>query len=57
MIKPAAVMFLAGKVASVAGDVRKALDVCRRAVELCEIQARRQSVIKPTNGKKIVYLY
>ncbi|XP_027210266.1 cell division control protein 6 homolog [Penaeus vannamei] len=50
VIKPAAVMFLAGKVASVAGDVRKALDVCRRAVELCEIQARRQSVIKPTNG-------
>ncbi|XP_042892016.1 cell division control protein 6 homolog isoform X2 [Penaeus japonicus] len=50
VIKPTAVMFLAGKVASVAGDVRKALDVCRRAVELCEIQARRQSVLKPTNG-------
>ena len=45
VIKPSAVMFLAGKVSAVAGDARKALDVCRRAVELCEIQARRQPLI------------
>ncbi|XP_071526907.1 cell division control protein 6 homolog [Panulirus ornatus] len=50
VIRPTAIQFLAGKVASVAGDARKALDVCRRAVELCEIQARRQSVLKPSNG-------
>lgn len=49
IIRPGAIQFLAGKVASVAGDVRKALDVCRRAVELCEIQARRQTVLKPTS--------
>nr|XP_045602307.1 cell division control protein 6 homolog [Procambarus clarkii] len=50
VIRQSAIQFLAMKVASVAGDVRKALDVCRRAVELCEIQARRQSVLKPSNG-------
>ncbi|KAK7071765.1 AAA ATPase [Halocaridina rubra] len=50
IIKPPAIQFLAGKVASVAGDVRKALDVCRRAVELCEIEAKKQSVLKPTIG-------
>ncbi|KAB7501583.1 Cell division control protein 6-like protein [Armadillidium nasatum] len=42
VIKPSAVQFLAGKVAAVAGDARKALDVCRRAVELCEIETRKQ---------------
>ncbi|KAK8722894.1 hypothetical protein OTU49_012108 [Cherax quadricarinatus] len=50
VIRPNAIQFLAGKVASVAGDVRKALDVCRRAVELCEIQARKQTLLKPSNG-------
>ncbi|XP_076064020.1 cell division cycle 6 [Oratosquilla oratoria] len=50
IIKPAAIMFLAAKVASVAGDVRKALDVCRRAVELCETQARRQSLLRITGS-------
>ncbi|KAG7164448.1 Cell division control protein 6-like [Homarus americanus] len=50
VIRPTAIQFLAGKVASVAGDVRKALDVCRRAVELCEVKARRQAVLTPTRG-------
>lgn len=56
VIKPAAIQLLAGKVASVAGDVRKALDVCRRAVELCEGQARRQAVLKPSNGMVVIFL-
>lgn len=47
VIRPAAVMLLASKVSAVAGDVRKALDVCRRAVELCEMKARQQSRLKP----------
>ncbi|MPC46881.1 Cell division control protein 6 [Portunus trituberculatus] len=50
VIRPAAIQLLAGKVASIAGDVRKALDVCRRAVELCETQARKQAVLKPSNA-------
>ncbi|KAK4306861.1 hypothetical protein Pmani_021349 [Petrolisthes manimaculis] len=36
IIRPSAIQLLAGKVSAVAGDVRKALDVCRRAVEMCE---------------------
>jgi len=47
IIRPAAVMLLASKISAVAGDVRKALDVCRRAVELCENKARQQSRLKP----------
>ncbi|KAA0194797.1 hypothetical protein HAZT_HAZT009329 [Hyalella azteca] len=35
VIRPAALQLLAGKVASVAGDARRALDVCRRAVDTC----------------------
>lgn len=57
VIRPAAIQLLAGKVASIAGDVRKALDVCRRAVELCETQARKQAVLKPSNGIVFVILF
>lgn len=56
VIRPSAVQLLAGKVAAIAGDVRKALDVCRRAVELCESQARRQAVLKPSNGTTVLFL-
>ncbi|RXG54113.1 Cell division control protein 6-like protein [Armadillidium vulgare] len=52
VIKPSAVQFLAGKVAAVAGDARKALDVCRRAVELCEIEARKQLRLTPRSPSK-----
>lgn len=41
--------------AAIAGDVRKALDVCRRAVELCETQACRQAVLKPSNGMMALF--
>lgn len=41
VIKPAAVKFLAGKISSVSGDIRKALDVCRRAIEMGEMEHRR----------------
>ncbi|XP_037075064.1 cell division control protein 6 homolog [Pollicipes pollicipes] len=45
VIAPAAVHLLAGKVAAVAGDARKALAVCRRAVEVVERKVRRQLLI------------
>ena len=45
VITPAAVHLLAGKVAAVAGDARKALAVCRRAVEVVERKVRRQLLI------------
>ncbi|KAK3887183.1 hypothetical protein Pcinc_008708 [Petrolisthes cinctipes] len=50
VIRPSAIQLLAGKVAAVAGDVRKALDVCRRAVELCEGQVRKQALLSRNNN-------
>lgn len=41
--------FCARKVSAVAGDMRKALDVCRRAVEMVEKNVKSQSVLKPTS--------
>eukprot|EP00095_Tigriopus_kingsejongensis_P002694 maker-scaffold1646_size32207-snap-gene-0.7 protein:Tk02694 transcript:maker-scaffold1646_size32207-snap-gene-0.7-mRNA-1 annotation:"hypothetical protein BRAFLDRAFT_123390" len=43
LIQPAALRFLAGKISAVSGDVRKALDVCRRAIEVTEIQKRKRA--------------
>ncbi|NWI18442.1 CDC6 protein, partial [Crypturellus soui] len=42
-----AVQFCARKVSAVSGDARKALDICRRAVELLERDARSQTLLKP----------
>ncbi|KAK3330869.1 P-loop containing nucleoside triphosphate hydrolase protein [Apodospora peruviana] len=38
-----AVQFAARKVAAVSGDARRALDICRRAVELAEADSRQQT--------------
>ena len=46
-----AVQFCARKVSAVAGDMRKALDVCRRAVEKVESEVRSQQVLKPKCGR------
>ena len=42
VIKPGAVRFLAAKISALSGDVRKALDVCRRALELSEVETKKQ---------------
>jgi origin recognition complex subunit 1 len=39
VVHPDAVQFAARKVAAVSGDARRALDICRRAVEIAEAQA------------------
>ena len=39
---------LAGKVAAVSGDVRRALDISRRVIELAEVQKISQ-VLQPAN--------
>ncbi|XP_076460224.1 uncharacterized protein LOC143293219 [Babylonia areolata] len=46
IVENSAIQFCARKVAAVAGDMRKALDVCRRAVELAESESRSQTVLK-----------
>lgn len=39
-IHPTAIMFLSKKVAAQSGDLRKALDICRRAIDLIEAETR-----------------
>ncbi|CAH2000719.1 unnamed protein product [Acanthoscelides obtectus] len=41
---PDAVQFVARKVASVSGDARRALDICRRATEIAEMEGKGQLV-------------
>ncbi|XP_067685847.1 cell division control protein 6 homolog [Haliotis asinina] len=50
VIEPSAIQFCARKVSAVAGDMRKALDVCRRAVEMVEHEIRSQPLL--TAGSK-----
>lgn len=47
VIEPSAIQFCAMKVAAVAGDMRKALDICRRAVEAVETEVRKQQILSP----------
>ncbi|KAL4217460.1 AAA ATPase [Mactra antiquata] len=46
VIDSTAIQFCARKISAVAGDMRKALDVCRRAVELVETDVKSQRVLK-----------
>jgi cell division control protein 6 len=45
-IHPTAIMFLSKKVAAQSGDLRKALDICRRAIDLIEADTRNQHATK-----------
>lgn len=53
VITSRAVTFLAGKISSLSGDLRKALDVCRRALEMAETEARKQTLLKPMSGRSM----
>nr|XP_003414757.1 cell division control protein 6 homolog [Loxodonta africana] len=48
----AAIQFCARKVSAVSGDVRKALDVCRRAIEIVESDVKSQTILKPLSERK-----
>ena len=50
-----AVQFCARKISAVAGDMRKALDVCRRAVEMVETDVKSQRTLKTTASGKIFF--
>lgn len=45
IFEPKAIQFCAAKVAAMAGDVRVALDICRRAVETVEAEVRHQKLV------------
>ncbi|KAL5005832.1 hypothetical protein ScPMuIL_016990 [Solemya velum] len=46
VMEPSAVQFCARKISAVAGDLRKALDVCRRSIEMVETDVRSQQILK-----------
>jgi cell division control protein 6 len=50
IIQPQAIELCARKVAAATGDLRKALDVCRQAIEMAEIEAKK----KPSAGRPAV---
>ena len=52
IVESDAVQFASRKVAAVSGDARRALDICRRAVELAELEASEN--VPPTPSKKAV---
>jgi cell division control protein 6 len=47
-IHPVAIKFLSNKVAGQSGDLRKAFDICRRAIDLVEADTRDQHAKKAT---------
>lgn len=51
VLESSAIKFCASKVASVAGDMRKALDVCRRAVEVVDGDVRKQRILSSPTKK------
>ncbi|KAF0874187.1 CDC6 protein, partial [Crocuta crocuta] len=52
VLDSAAIQFCARKVSAVSGDVRKALDVCRRAIEIVESDVKSQTILKPLSECK-----
>ena len=54
IVDPDAIQFAARKVAAVSGDARRALDICRRAVELAEADAKalEASTLPSTPSKR-----
>ncbi|KAM8819035.1 cell division control protein 6 homolog isoform 1-T2 [Rhynchonycteris naso] len=52
ILDSAAIQFCARKVSAVSGDVRKALDVCRRAIEIVESDVKSQTILRPLSECK-----
>ncbi|XP_053117935.1 cell division control protein 6 homolog isoform X2 [Hemicordylus capensis] len=46
----AAIQFCARKVSAISGDARKALDVCRRAIEIVESDVKSQTLLQPLSA-------
>lgn len=52
IVEPDAVQFASRKVAAVSGDARRALDICRRAVELAESEVKGGGPAEPSTPSK-----
>ncbi|KAI2463655.1 P-loop containing nucleoside triphosphate hydrolase protein [Annulohypoxylon bovei var. microspora] len=52
IVEPDAVQFASRKVAAVSGDARRALDICRRAVELAEADVRSSELDPATPSRR-----
>jgi origin recognition complex subunit 1 len=54
IVDPDAVQFASRKVAAVSGDARRALDICRRAVEIAELESQSDDndSLPPTPSKR-----
>ncbi|KAI9840702.1 MAG: Origin recognition complex, subunit 1 [Sclerophora amabilis] len=48
IVEPDAVQFASRKVAAVSGDARRALDICRRAVEIAESESQKEDDDDPS---------
>uniref|UniRef100_A0A673JCG4 Cell division control protein n=1 Tax=Sinocyclocheilus rhinocerous TaxID=307959 RepID=A0A673JCG4_9TELE len=53
VLDAAAIQFCARKVSAVSGDARKALDICRRAVEIVEATDRSKMASEPAANPKV----
>ena len=51
LLDPDAIQFASRKVAAVSGDARRALDICRRAVEIAEAEVSTSESLPPTPSK------
>ncbi|KAK6213002.1 origin recognition complex subunit 1 (ATPase) [Colletotrichum tabaci] len=54
VVEADAIQFASRKVAAVSGDARRALDICRRAVELAEAESRTESLAAGQKGRRPV---
>jgi origin recognition complex subunit 1 len=52
IVEPDAIQFASRKVAAVSGDARRALDICRRAVEISEMDSLGYESLPATPSKK-----
>lgn len=52
IVEPDAIQFASRKVAAVSGDARRALDICRRAVELAEAESNDAAITGPDTPSK-----
>jgi origin recognition complex subunit 1 len=52
VVDPDAIQFASRKVAAVSGDARRALDICRRAVEIAEGESAAQEPLLATPSKR-----